>query len=391
MSETPHPDSLSYYVAVPIADEDDRHRLDEFLAKTDWTIDVAASRWAPAETKVVRLEVEPGDQDRGETPFPVYEELSSHGLLEGDLAMMLLPSVGPGDLSRFLPPAPSGNSGAEPAKEPQASDVPASPPAPPKGGDGAGGGNGTVATAAASTPAPAPSPAATVAAAASVFPDPSKLWAYLAAPERSRFAEKEIKKLNEERSAFARRSEWSFAPELILLDVLPADEQPSVARALLEVKGGLTPADAALRTARTQLEEKKVELLGQDIEMAKKRVALAGQGVAIAGEIKAHMERWRSLADAALIALVITTIFSMLTIGYILLHLAPAGKISDAAIPVIIFVLALFAISPAVLLLRERPLEGLDKWSPGGGVEEGEEKTPPGADGGSDETKDPQV
>jgi len=56
----------------------------------------------------------------------------------------------------------------------------------------------------------------------------------------------------------------------------------------------------------------------------------------------------------------------MAAVAYTLLKLMPDGKISDAAAPIIIFVLALFAISPAVLLLRERPLEGLDKWSPGG-------------------------
>jgi hypothetical protein len=87
-------------------------------------------------------------------------------------------------------------------------------------------------------------------------------------------------------------------------------------------------------------------------------------GVKLAGESLKHMKKWRSIAKIGLLVLGFTTAFSMVAVGYVLLYLAPNDDVSDAVIPIIIFVLALFAISPAVLLLRERPLEGLDKWSP---------------------------
>jgi hypothetical protein len=65
----------------------------------------------------------------------------------------------------------------------------------------------------------------------------------------------------------------------------------------------------------------------------------------------------RELGSRFLIA---TVLFGIAVTG-VLVWMASDDKISEWAIPAVIFALALFAISPAVLLLRERPLKGLDE------------------------------
>jgi hypothetical protein len=112
-------------------------------------------------------------------------------------------------------------------------------------------------------------------------------------------------------------------------------------------------------------------MTGKELELAGKRVELATEGVGIAHEMLEQMKRWRSIARWGLISLAVTTIFAMAAVAYILVELVPDGKIGEVAAPIMIFVLAVFAISPATLLLLERPLEGLDKWSPSGPADGG--------------------
>lgn len=212
-------------------------------------------------------------------------------------------------------------------------------------------------------------PAATMTAAIPAFVDPSALWKWADKGERGELARKLLPDLYEDRSKFSKKTEWTLAPEMVLLEASPEDRQRHLAEELLKVRGQLTSADVSLREADAELVKKKVELAGKDVELAGKRVELAGKGVSLAGEMLDHMKKWRSIANWGLAFLVATTIFSMAAVGYVLLKLIPDKEVSDVAAPIIIFVLALFAISPAVLLLRERPLEGLDKWSPGGGEE----------------------
>lgn len=232
--------------------------------------------------------------------------------------------------------------------------------------------------------APAPCcTAETIKAAVPAFGDPTALWPHVDAADRGELAKKVVGDLYADRSRFARSSEWTFSPETVLLEASPEDQRGDLAQQLLRVRGELTEADAKLRESRAALEAKKVELAAKDVELAGKRVELAGKGIDIAGEMLAHMQKWRSIANWGIGALCVTTVFSMAAVAYTLLKLMPDGKISDAAAPIIIFVLALFAISPAVLLLRERPLEGLDKWSPGGGAAPKKEE---GGDPSSDDS-----
>lgn len=215
-------------------------------------------------------------------------------------------------------------------------------------------------------------PAATIAATIPAFPDPLPLWAYIGQADRDPLARALVSSLNESRTKFARRSEWVVAPEMVLLDACASDQREDLAKRMLEVRAALTDADKATRDATAKLAAERTALAGE-------RVKFASKGVELAGETLKHMQKWRSIANIGLWVLGFTTAFSMAAVGYVLLYLAPNEDVSDAVIPIIVFVLALFAISPAVLLLRERPLEGLDKWSPPTGTGDSTSTTEPDA------------
>jgi len=157
-----------------------------------------------------------------------------------------------------------------------------------------------------------------------------------------------IEDLYADRSRFARRSEWVVAPEMVLLEACDSEERKSPARELLQVRGQLTPGDVSTRTHRG-------ELAAAEVLLAKYRAGLADKGVLLAGETLEHMRKWRSISNWGIAALVCTTIFSMLAVCFLLLDLVPGGKVSDAAVPVIIFVLALFAISPGFCCFANDP------------------------------------
>jgi hypothetical protein len=321
----------------------------------------------------------------------VHADLSAAGLEPAALAAHLIAPTGsfdpsgglhiqnlastpsPDELARLLQVIVPG-SGA-PSSDGGTPSGNGTPPKPPDSGTGAG--KAAVKSDAAEAEVkPAADPAATITATIPAFPDPSALWPDVRNADRGALAKEVVANLYRDRSAFARRSEWVTAPELVLLDACAADKREGLAEELLRARAQLTDADAKTRESRAGLEE-------QQVKLAEKRVALAAKGVELAGEMFEQMKKWRSIANWGLGFLVATTIFSMAAAGYVLLKLMPAKEISDVAAPIIIFVLALFAISPAVLLLRERPLEGLDKWSPGGSGNDDEAGS---ATGGSTES-----
>jgi cell division septation protein DedD len=225
------------------------------------------------------------------------------------------------------------------------------------------------------TEAPKPSDcceATTISASLSAFADPDKVWRWAGAGERGEVARELLPKLYEARSAAAARAGWLVAPEMVLLDGCAEEKRPALAEELLRTRGKLTEEDTEMRKARSSLAAGKVDMAKQDVALAVQRVKLAEEGVKLAGELYEHMRKWRAIANWGIGILCATTIFSMLGVAYVLLKLMPDDKVSDVAAPIIVFVLALFAISPAVLLLRERPLGGLDQWSPGGAGADGD-------------------
>jgi hypothetical protein len=211
--------------------------------------------------------------------------------------------------------------------------------------------------------------------------DASGLWIHVSEDDRSKLAERVIPRLYEDRSSYVAASRWAVAPELVLFDLLTDDTyRGRIAEAALRVRTGVTDTDdkrRAAEAARASLENNlvsaRVQLVQKDVELAGQRVALAEKGIDMAGELFAHMKKWRAIANWGLAVLLVTTLFSLWAVSYVLRTLLPAEPISDVAAPVMVFVLTLFAISPAVLLLRERPLKGLDQWMPGGKADDGKD------------------
>jgi hypothetical protein len=156
---------------------------------------------------------------------------------------------------------------------------------------------------------------------------------------------------------------WRVAPEpalLVQLDAV-AYKQNDVA----DLKIALIRARNAIPT---DLDNKLLE----------KRLEVVDEQLKVSEQLRDDMKSWRKLASKApwflLGCLIVATLFVAAAVA-----LTAKGKINGAELALSVFVAALFAISPSVLLLLERPLAGLDSFSPGVGGESkagtGDDKT----------------
>jgi hypothetical protein len=118
-------------------------------------------------------------------------------------------------------------------------------------------------------------------------------------------------------------------------------------------------------SARLEYAETVRALLLQDVELGRQAVAREQEAVELLRVFRGQASKWTALATWGVGLLLVTVSFGIAMTTWLVL-LAGERKISVWALPTAIFVLALFAISPAVLLIRERPLKGLDEWMPGG-------------------------
>jgi hypothetical protein len=204
---------------------------------------------------------------------------------------------------------------------------------------------------------------------------PPELWKSLPSPEKKELSRKFLEDLHEERSAYGRSARWTFASEAELLGLAPnADDRSGLAVDVLKVRAGIAPHQLAAAEQEVRLQEKSVDHADQGVAYAEQSVALAEQGVAlrekqveqqgvvtdILRELLAHSTRWRALSVWGVIFLAVALAYSMVLMVW-LIGLTRDNKFEDWALPAAIFALALFVISPAVLLLRERPLKGLDE------------------------------
>lgn len=355
---------LYYYAIVADSGEGVDDAISSLTKESAWALDQSASG-SPG-FRVLRLaqplvppaspdeRIERIHQDFGAhgldpllvSPFPVGDSEQFGTAATDDRTAMLVSTGSIPEIGRvvkgFVSPTPDSDPGPD-AKGATGADSNGNPVPAGSAPTGASG-DGTAACCA----------AATVAAAIPAFADADALWAWAEDGERGELARELLPDLYAERARFAAKAEWALAPELVLLEQSPTDSRPALAEQLLRVRGGLTEADAAARDSRAAL-------LG-------KRVNLATHGVMIAAEMLEQMRKWRSIAKWGLAALVVNSLVAIFALIYLFVHLIPDGKIGEVAAPIIIFALAVFAISPAMLLLRERPLEGIDKWSPSGGA-----------------------
>jgi hypothetical protein len=181
---------------------------------------------------------------------------------------------------------------------------------------------------------------------------PSKLW-------EKNFSDDPRKKLStilddllEARATYARSTEWVFAPERQLLDEVVGSLRPTVARRMLETREGLT--------------EHQVAGAWQDVELKRKAVDQQQAAIDIFVTANAQMKKWTWLADWGVAILYLSVGFAIAMTVWLMI-LVGNKTVSAWTLPAAVFAFALFAAAPAVLLLRERPLKGIDNWMPGGG------------------------
>ena len=195
---------------------------------------------------------------------------------------------------------------------------------------------------------------------------PEPVWADVPDPNRGPLVESVLADLFQRRGSYAETVRWSLAPERELLGRTDPARQEALAERLLLARAGLAKHQLAREETRNSLEDQRVQLVAQ--------------AVAIASEMNSQFAKWRKIAGWGVGILIATVIFAAVAGAYVL-YWAAHDAIDDWAAATLIFVLALFAASPAVLLLRERPLKGIDEWMPG-------EKAAAGEDEKADESKD---
>lgn len=191
----------------------------------------------------------------------------------------------------------------------------------------------------------------------------------MAADERAAIATKALRDIYERRTTYTDPVPWVLAPESRLLAAV--QDQPGLAADILRAREGIAEHQVRLANARALTAEHEAALVDQRVKAAEKeltlierRIDLAGQGVAVAQELVTQMKRWRDLADWGKWALTIMLGLAVVGVG-VLMYFLGDDKVDGWEVALATFALALFVISPAVLLLRERPLKGVDQWMPG--------------------------
>ncbi len=106
------------------------------------------------------------------------------------------------------------------------------------------------------------------------------------------------------------------------------------------------------------------EVLNVKLAVPTKHAQFLSAAAATADEIKAQTKTWGRLIWPAVAILVVGVFVSFMFTarGF---DLVAKNQMKGYELIGVIFVLALTAISPAVLLLLQRPLAGIDTWSPG--------------------------
>ncbi|MCC3294273.1 hypothetical protein LJ756_06515 [Arthrobacter sp. zg-Y411] len=137
--------------------------------------------------------------------------------------------------------------------------------------------------------------------------------------------------------------------DAFLFEALNPDTQQQVAGDILKRRHGLSPQTVF------------GEFLVNDFQH--QRVRLMEQAVNASEEVTRHLKSWRTLAKSA-VPLIILTNAAAFFFLWKMLGLVGQDKINGWELAILIFVLALMAVSPSTLLLVSRPLEGLDTWSP---------------------------
>ncbi len=143
---------------------------------------------------------------------------------------------------------------------------------------------------------------------------------------------------------------WQDSPDAHLIDLLDSGDQKAIAKELLRARAGIPESDA---------------LAAQRVAFETARVGLFQQAVAAAAEYVEQRKRWRAISKWS-VGILIGSLAVSLLLTLRVVELVGAKSIDGWQGVAIIFVLAVVAVSPAVLLLLERPLAGIDAFQPAG-------------------------
>jgi hypothetical protein len=213
---------------------------------------------------------------------------------------------------------------------------------------------------------------------------PDKLWDYIDVRQRPNLAKKTVERLCEARLAYAARAGWVVSPELELLDL--------VARTIDDPKRTTTQNKAGeLLEFRIQLASVEAALAQEDVNLKKELIKQQGKVTAILDEALKQAVAWRDLAKTGRHVLIGLTLFGVVVVSLLTYLLFGDNRLDVWAYPVAVFALAVFALSPAALLIIERPLKGIDEWMPGAKPDAGQAQQSKGggaaAESGSQNSK----
>ncbi|MGI8882509.1 MAG: hypothetical protein ACR2KJ_18790 [Jatrophihabitans sp.] len=167
------------------------------------------------------------------------------------------------------------------------------------------------------------------------------VWSHLGKTQAAHIAELVANDQREARRAFANEVTRSVAPEQYLFGHVAASRLSNLAEDILRQREGVSEELTHAGKARAELLDKVVTMSDEVLQQAR---------------------RWRALSLVGTAALMLTTAFAAVLVCVILGKIGHGVNGYSAA--VLVFSLAVFAASPAVLLLNERPLKGVDSWSP---------------------------
>ncbi|MET1035665.1 MAG: hypothetical protein ABWX68_10565 [Arthrobacter sp.] len=160
-----------------------------------------------------------------------------------------------------------------------------------------------------------------------------------------------ISGLAADQRAIRRSLMWSASREHALFEVLDDSGRAALATDWLRASAGLDAHAQRVAVARAA--------------EAEARAARYLQFNELVGEVVKDRKMWRALAPVAIVVLIVTLIVAYNLTTTVIGKIGTEGM-SGWEAAILVFVFALVAISPVVLLLLERPLAGIDAWSPSG-------------------------
>lgn len=184
-----------------------------------------------------------------------------------------------------------------------------------------------------------------------------KLWNFIDDNDRKQLAKAVVENLYTDRSTYARSVRWSLSPDAEMWAYLEGRDRTRLASGALKERLGL--ADHQVDLAQTE-----VEIRQTSVKVAEESVKQQKVVTDMLKEFLEHLKMWTSLASHGRAMLWFSVVASLALLIATLVWVW-RDDVDPWVFPAATFALALFAISPAVLLILGRPLKGLDEWKPG--------------------------